>query len=93
MSEPREAGDPGLVAVRIRAFVLERFPLARRRALSDEDSLLQSGIVDSLGILELVDFVIGEFNVDVTDEDLLPENFDSIRSLATFVERRGGSGS
>ena len=88
MSESQETGRLHVVADRIRTFVLEQFPLARRRPLSDDDSLLESGIVDSLGILELVNFVIEQFGVEVTDEDLQPENFDSIASLTTFVETR-----
>jgi acyl carrier protein len=93
MSEPEHAGQPSPVAVRIREFVQKQFPLARKSSLSDEDSLLESGIVDSLGILELVNFVTEEFGVAVTDEDLQPETFNSIGSLAAFVESRGGSGS
>jgi acyl carrier protein len=81
------------VADRIREFIYEQFPLARKNSLPDEDSLLESGIVDSLGILELVNFVTEEFGVAVSDEDLQPETFNSISSLAAFVEARRGSGS
>jgi acyl carrier protein len=91
MSEPEQAGRS--IADRIREFVYEQFPLARKRSLSDDDSLLESGIVDSLGILELVNFATQEFGVVISDEDLQPDNFNSIGSLASFVEARRGSGS
>ena len=46
--------------------------------------------MDSLGILELVNFLIEAFGITVSDEDLLPENFNSIDNLATFVGRKAG---
>jgi len=80
-------GDDGIDA-RILAFVFERFPFARQRSVSREDSLLDSGIVDSLGVLELVEFLERTFGISVTEEDLLPENFDSVRRMADLVDRK-----
>jgi acyl carrier protein len=79
-------GSP--VNERIRAFVFEKFPLARKRGVRDSDELLESGIVDSLGILDLVAFLESEFGLGVTDEELLPENFRSIEQVARFAERK-----
>jgi len=81
------SGADGIDA-RILAFVLERFPFARQRRVAREDSLLESGIVDSLGVLELVEFLERTFGISVTEEDLLPENFDSIRRMAEMVDRK-----
>jgi len=75
---------------RIRSFVVEKFPLARKRNIKDSDELLESGIMDSLGILDLVAFIESEFNITVSDEDLSPENFSSIENVARFAERRNG---
>ena len=72
----------------IREFVLHHFPLAQQWQVNDEDSLLDNGIVDSLGILELVKFVEKEFEIVVLDEELLPDNFESISGLALFVEKK-----
>jgi acyl carrier protein len=72
---------------RIRQFVLQKFPLAKRRKVTDQDDLLESGIIDSLGVLELVTFIQQEFSVTVDDEDLTPENFQNIECMARFVER------
>ena len=81
--------DP--VSDSIRAFVLEQYPACRQRNLKDTDSLIDSGIVDSMGILELVAFVESDFGVVVEETDLTPENFESIAALADFVVgKRGG---
>ena len=73
---------------RIRAFVEKTFPLAATTPFRDEESLLDAGIVDSMGVLELVGFLEQEFGLKVTDEELTPENFSSVLSLSEFVKRR-----
>lgn len=78
-------------SARIRSFVLEKFPIAKKRQLKDSDELLESGIVDSLGILDVVTFLESEFGLTVSDEDLLPENFRSIERIAQFAQERRGS--
>jgi acyl carrier protein len=72
----------------IRAFVLEKFPQAKKKNLRDSDKLLESGIVDSLGILDLVAFLENDFQVHISDEELLPENFQTVEAIAQFVERK-----
>jgi acyl carrier protein len=74
----------------IRAFVRRRFPLAATAAVSDEDSLLDSGVIDSLGILDLVAFLETTFGIRVGDEELDPSNFDSIATVARFVAGKRG---
>lgn len=71
-----------LVTERIRSFIVERFPLARQ--LRNDDLLLEKGIIDSQGILEVVIFLENEFEITVHDEDLLPDNFQSVTSMAIF---------
>jgi acyl carrier protein len=70
---------------KIRAFVFEKFPLARKRSMADDDLLIETGIVDSLGVLELVGYIEKSFGIIVSDEDLSPENFQSVSALAGFV--------
>lgn len=77
---------------RIRHFILTTFPLARQRAVGDEDPLLRTGILDSLGILEVVSFLETEFGITVADEELVPESFESIATMARFVDRKRGNG-
>jgi len=80
------------VTDRIRAFLAEHFPAARTRRIEPDESLLTNGVLDSLGILDLVGFLESEFKIAVSDEDLLPENFESLNRLSTFVEDRMGLG-
>ena len=72
----------------IRAFILKQFPIAKKRMATDESPLLDSGIIDSLGMLDVVAFLEETFKVSVEDEDLTPENFADIRSLVSFVREK-----
>jgi acyl carrier protein len=53
--------------------------------LADEDSLLEEGVIDSLGIMELATFVETQFGISVADSELVPQNFDSIAKLSAFI--------
>ncbi len=57
-------------------------------ALSDEDSFLEKGIIDSTGIMEIVSYVEDEFNISVHDEEMIPENLDTINNLARFITKK-----
>jgi acyl carrier protein len=72
---------------RIRDFVLLNFIMADE-SLGEHDSLTGEGIIDSTGLLELVLFLEDAFELQVPDEDLLPEQFDTIGRLADYVVRR-----
>lgn len=56
--------------------------------LGDDVSFLEEGIIDSLGVLELVAFIEKQFGVGVADAELIPDNFDSVNSLTSFVCRK-----
>jgi len=79
------------ISERVRQVVFEKFPLAKKRGVKDSDELLESGIVDSLGILDLVAVLEAEFGLTVSDEDLLPDNFRSIERIAQFASQRSGA--
>ena len=76
------------VITHVKDFIWQHFPLARTRKIVDTDHLLEKGILDSLGILEVVTFIEHEFQIVLKDDDLMPENFHSICSIAAFVQRR-----
>jgi acyl carrier protein len=78
------------VTERIRAYLSERFPAARSRHLAESEPLLANGILDSLGVLDLVSFLEAEFQITVIDDDLLPENFESLQRLTAFVDGKKG---
>jgi acyl carrier protein len=73
---------------RIRQFVISNFYVADASSLGDDASLLDLGIIDSTGVLEVVGFLETEFGVQVLDEEMLPENLDSLASITRFVERK-----
>lgn len=74
---------------RIRNFILETFLFTDDpSALNDDDSFLDKGIIDSTGVLELVTFLEDELGVTVSDEELVPENLDSVRAVSAFVARK-----
>jgi acyl carrier protein len=73
---------------RIREFLFEKFPVCQKNDLKDEDSLIETGIIDSMGMLELVVFVESDFGIQVEDLDLVPENFESVEALSKFVESK-----
>jgi acyl carrier protein len=54
-------------------------------AVADDESLLEAGAIDSLGVLQLVAKLEERYGISVSDDDLLPENFDSIHAIAAFV--------
>lgn len=77
------------VETSIRRYVLEAFLFTEDESqLSNNASFLEEGIVDSTGVLELVMFVEETFGITVKDEEVVPENFDSVERLARFVRLR-----
>ena len=77
--------DEIVISEQIRNFVIQKFPPARKRNFDDEVALLASGIVDSLGMLDLVDFLEKSFSIVLSDDELSPENFATVQALAAFV--------
>lgn len=78
------------IIFKIKDFVVDNFLFGDGAGLSNQTSFMEQGIVDSTGILELVEFISREFEITIDDTELLPENFDSIANVAAFIERKGG---
>lgn len=75
----------------VKAFILKNYLFTDdQSALADGDSLMQKGVVDSTGILELIMHVEETYGIKVLDEEMVPENLDSVASIAAFVERKRG---
>jgi len=82
-------GDNQRIEVQIRHYVLENFLFSDDESqLHNEASFLEEGIVDSTGVLELVLFVEETFDVTVEDDEIVPESFDSVSRLATYIRRK-----
>lgn len=70
-------------------FIKENFIEGRSEIILKEDqSLLDSGIIDSTGILELVMFIEEKFSITIDDEELIPENLDSINNIVNFLKQK-----
>jgi acyl carrier protein len=75
-------------AADLRQFIVDNFlfgQLSEQFAFTDEDSFLDRGIIDSTGILELVAFLEQKYKITIGDDELIPENFDSITRVAKYV--------
>jgi acyl carrier protein len=78
------------VAERVRAFILEFFYVSDPAELTDDLSLLRSGIVDSTGMMDIILFIETEFDIRVHDLDTTPQNLETISRIAEFVARKQG---
>jgi acyl carrier protein len=77
------------VKQQIRQYVAQNFLFSDNGYdLGDDASFLDEGIVDSTGVLELVTFVEETFDLEIDDDEIVPDNFDSVNSLAIFIERK-----
>lgn len=80
-----------IIREQIRDFLQQNFLYAGdAHRLDDDASLIESGVIDSTGVLELVLFVEETYRIQVEQEDLQPENFDSVRSVVEYVAARLG---
>lgn len=75
----------------IRNYILENFMIGRENEkLADSDSLLSKGIIDSTGVLELVGFLEENYRIAVEENELVPDNLDSIDNLAKYIQNKKG---
>jgi acyl carrier protein len=72
----------------VHGFIQANFLVDRKKVLSDEDSLIRTGIVDSTGVLELIGFLEEKLGIQFEDDELVPENFDSVMRIAGFLSRK-----
>ncbi len=74
---------------KIRDYIIENFLFGDAEPMSDDGmSLLDEGIIDSVGVMELVAFLEADFGISVGDEELVPDNLDSVANLIAFVDRK-----
>jgi len=77
---------PGLPE--IRAFIVENFLLGKDSGFDNGESLLESGVIDSTGIMHVVAFLEERFGITVDDEDMIADNLESVNRIAAFVARK-----
>ena len=79
MTDPKQA---------IRTFIVDNFLFGQADGLADDASFLDEGVIDSTGVLELVAHIEAVYGVKVKDEELVPENLDSINSVAAYLAKK-----
>ena len=72
----------------VRNFVVENFLFGEGEKLKNDNSFLENGIVDSTGILELVSFLEEKYDLSIADDELIPENLDSLKNIDSFLKRK-----
>lgn len=73
----------------VRHFIAQNFMYRERiQTLADEQSLLEQGLIDSTGVLELVCFLEENFTIKINDDEVIPENLDSVKQIASYVRRK-----
>ena len=77
------------IKTKLRSFVVETFMVGdESEQLQDSDSFMQNGVIDSTGVLELASFVEQAFNFTIEDDEMTPNNLDSIDNLTAFISRK-----
>ena len=77
------------ISASVRKFISDNFLFREGLAtIADDASFLDAGIIDSTGVLELVSFLETTFAIEVQDDEMLPENLDSIRAISNYVARK-----
>ncbi len=72
----------------VHEFIVENFLFGDGEQLTNEISFLDSGIIDSTGILELITFLEETYNIKIEDDELIPENLDSLNNVAKFLGQK-----
>jgi len=77
------------VEQKIRDYILDNYLFTDdQSALSNEDSFLDKGIIDSTGIMEVIFFLEEEFGIQVEDDEMVPENLDSVKNIVAYIDRK-----
>jgi acyl carrier protein len=76
------------VIAEVRKFLLDNFVMGGDVKIADDTSFMEQHILDSTGFIELITYIEDEFDVKVGDEEMVPENFDSLRNIRAYLERK-----
>jgi len=77
---------------KIQSYIVENILFGDAERLDENISFQESGILDSTGFLELITFVEEKFGIDIADDELVPEHFDTLRKMSAFVEQKLADG-
>ena len=73
---------------KIKDFIIENFLFGEEEDLNGQTSFMDNAIIDSTGVLELVDYLENDFNITISDDELLPENLDTIDNIVNFLDKK-----
>lgn len=73
---------------KIRAFIVDNFLFGDGSSLTNDTSFLEERIIDSTGILQIISLIEEEFNIKIDDEEILPENLDSLSNITVFLNKK-----
>ena len=77
------------ISASVRKFINDNFLFREGlESIADDASFLDAGIIDSTGVLELVSYLEDTWGITVADDEMLPENFDSIRGIVAYLQRK-----
>ena len=79
---------PQTVEESVRQLMIERAWLEQQDSVSDTDSLVDHGVIDSLTMMELIGFLERTYGIQVTDDELIPENFETLSAIASYVGQK-----
>ncbi len=79
-----------MIEQQMRGFITDNFLYGQQHQLKPEDSFLENGLIDSTGMLELISYIEQQYGIRVEDDELIPENLDSLARLVAFVQHKLG---
>ncbi len=69
----------------LRSFLEKENFLEKGQTFDESDSLIENGVLDSVGMLSLINFIESKYSISIDEEDLMPENFDSLKAIKNYV--------
>lgn len=85
-------GNDEKIKEKVKGFIFNNFLLGSGAdSLNGDDSFFEKGIIDSTGVLELVSFIEETFDIKVANEELIPDNLDSLNKIVPFIKRKKGN--
>jgi acyl carrier protein len=84
--------DDHSIQQQVRTFIHANFYVADASQLLGDTSLLDTGVIDSTGVIEIIHFLETTFGISIEDQEIVPDNLDSIQRITSFVARKRGSG-
>lgn len=86
----QSVADKDVIGSRIRSYIIDNLLLGATDDLEDNTQLMEAGILDSTGVMELVTFIETAFQIVIAEEEIIPENLNSLDNISNFVARKSG---